>query len=85
MTRTMRIYNNPNIKKAQRYNLDDMNDIHPLLGIHINQQVGIPYTRQSWICMGKCKMCRDKNKEPKLIRKRNKEQFRFELKLEMCS
>lgn len=78
----MRIYNNPKIKKSQRYNLDDMSDIHPLFGVHINRQVGIPLTRRSWICMGKCKVCRDKNREPSLIRKRNKEQFRYELKLE---
>ena len=71
MSRTRRIYNNPNLKKAARYNLDDGE-------IHICH--GIPYTRRSWICMGNCPMCRDPKREPKLIRKQNKEQFRFQLK-----
>lgn len=74
MSHTKRIYNNPRLKKAQRYNIDDGN-IHPI--------IGIPYTRRSWICMGRCPMCRDPNREPKLIRKRAKEQFRLELKNEL--
>ena len=73
MSHTRRIYNNPRLKKAQRYNLDD-GEIH--LGI------GIPLTRRSWICMGRCRRCRDPNKEQRLIRKRTKEQFRFDLKTE---
>lgn len=74
MTHTKRIYNNPRIKKAQRYNVDD-NQLHLI--------VGIPLTKRSWICMGKCPMCRDHNKEPRLIRKKLKEQFRLELKEEI--
>lgn len=74
MSHTKRIYNNPKIKKAQRYNVDDK-ETHPI--------VGIPYTYRSWICMGKCPMCRDQNREPRLIRKRLREQFRFELKKEL--
>lgn len=74
MSRTKRIYNNPRLKKAQRYNLDD--------GI-IHLIVGIPYTRRSYICMGKCPYCRDHNRDRRLIRKRTKEQFRFELKCEL--
>jgi len=81
VTRTIRIYNKPVIKKAQRYNLDG-DDIHPLFGCYLSYPVGIPYTRRSWICMGHCPQCRDKNREPSLIRKRNKEQFMFELRLE---
>lgn len=73
-SRTKRIYNNPRLKKAQRFNLDD-----GLLHIWI----GIPLTYRSWICMGKCRMCRDPNREPRLIRKRLKEQFRFDLKNEL--
>lgn len=43
MSHTKRIYNNPNIKKAQRYNVDDK-EAHII--------IGIPYTYRSWICMG---------------------------------
>lgn len=76
MSRTRRIYNNPRLKKAQRFNLDD-GDIHIW--------IGIPYTRKSYICMGRCSMCRDPNREPRLIRKRKKEQFRFDFKNELNS
>ena len=74
MSHTIRIYNNPRLKKAQRFNIDD-GDIH--------MWIGIPYTRRSFICMGRCRMCRDPNREPRLMRKRVKEQFRFELRSEM--
>ena len=74
MSHTLRIYNNPRLKKAQRFNLDDG-------GIHLG--AGIPYTRRSYICMGRCRMCRDHNRDTRLIRKRTKEQFRFELKSEL--
>ena len=83
MSHTTRIYNNPRIKKAQRYNIDDLDDVHPLLGTHTSQMVGIPLTKRSWICMGKCPMCRDHNKETYVIRKRMKEQLRLELKNEI--
>lgn len=82
MSHTKRIYNRK-LKKAQRFNWDAeplFNDI----GIQINNNiVGIPFTRRSFICMGRCPMCRDPNREPKLVRKRRKEQFRFELKSEL--
>ena len=74
MSHTLRIYNNPRLKKAQRFNIDD-GEMH--------LWIGIPYTRRSFICMGRCKMCRDHNREPRLVRKRTKEQFRFELKFEL--
>lgn len=74
MTHTKRIYNNPKLKKAQRFNLDDGKD-------HLF--VGIPLTYRSWICMGRCPMCRDKNREPRLVRKRTKENVRFQLKEEV--
>jgi hypothetical protein len=83
MSHTKRIYNNSRLKKAQRYNLDDMDDIHPSLGCHIISPIGIPFTRRSWICMGHCPMCRDHNREPKLLRKRNKEEFRLRLREEL--
>lgn len=73
MSHTQRIYNR-RLKKAQRRNIDD-GEIH--------QFAGFPLTRRSYICMGRCKMCRDPNKEPKLIRKRKKEQFRLEPRSEL--
>lgn len=76
MSRTRRIYDNHRLKKAQRFNLDD-GEIHLV--------IGIPMTRRSWICMGKCPVCRDPNRDPRLIRKRTREQFRFELKDELKS
>lgn len=76
MSRTRRIYNNIRIKKAQRFNIDD-GDIHIW--------VGIPYTKKSFICMGRCPMCRDSNREPRLVRRRTKEQLRFELMDELDS
>lgn len=69
MTHTIRIYNRLKVKKAQRYNADT------------GYGIGIPYTKKSWICMGKCQVCRDVNREPWLVRKRNKEEFRMELRL----
>jgi len=84
MSHTLRIYNNPRLKKAQRYNLDDVSDIHPLLNMHISQQIGIPFTRRSWICMGKCPMCRNPKREPKLLRKQRKELLRLNLKEEIA-
>ena len=74
MSHTLRIYNNPRLKKAQRFNIDDR---------EIHLWIGIPYTRRSFICMGRCKMCRDPNREPRLVRKRTKEQLRFDLKSEL--
>ena len=73
MSHTKRIYNK-RLKKAQRFNIDDGK-------IHL--WVGIPYTKRSWVCMGRCRMCRDPNREPRLVRKRTKEQLRFELKIEL--
>jgi len=76
MSHTMRIYNNPMLKKAQRYNLDDGN---------MHMIIGIPLTIRSWICMGKCPMCKDHNRDSRLVRKRTKEQFRFDLRNELNS
>ncbi len=73
MSRTRRIYNNPRIKAA-RYNLDDDEK-------HICH--GIPFTRRSWICMGRCPMCRDPKREPRAIRRKNDEELRFMLKNEI--
>lgn len=75
MSHTKRIYNK-RLKKAQRFNLDDGK-------MHLF--VGIPLTIRSWICMGRCPMCKDHNRDPRLVRKRTKEQFRFELENELKS
>lgn len=84
MSHTRRIYNR-RLKKAQRFNWDAP-PIKNEIGIVINNNiVGIPFTRRSFICMGRCPMCRDPNREPRLVRKRTKEQFRFELKSELDS
>ncbi len=85
MSHTTRIYNNPRLKKAQRYNIDE--PIFDRSGyFRMDSCIGIPFTRRrSFVCMGRCKMCRDPNREPRLIRKRKKEQFRFELKSELES
>lgn len=39
----------------------------------------LPQTNRSWICMGRCPLCRDPNKEPRAIRRKHKAQFRHEL------
>lgn len=81
MSHTIRVYNK-RLKKAQRYYLDK-----PMLDetgyIRMDRCVGFPLTHRSWICMGKCPQCRDPNREPRLVRKRKKEQLRFELKSEL--
>ena len=73
MSRTKRIYNNPRIK-APRYNIDD-GETHI---VH-----GIPFTRRSWICMGRCPQCRSPEQEPKAIRRRNKDELRIQLSREL--
>ena len=70
MSRTKRIYNNPSVKKAPRYNLDD-GETHI---VH-----GIPFTRRSWICMGRCPQCRDPKQETKAVRRRAKDELRIQL------
>ena len=80
MSHTIRIYNR-RLRKAQRYDLNK--PIMGEFGIIVNPSTGIPYTFRSYICMGRCSFCRDPNKETRLIRKRKKEQFRFDLKKEL--
>ena len=46
---------------------------------------GLPLTLRAWICMGRCPMCRDYNKEPRTIRRRLKARFRYELPDELES
>jgi len=50
-----------------------------------SDKYGIPFTYRSWICRGRCKMCRDYNKEPRTIRRRLKARFRYELPDELES
>lgn len=83
MSHTFRIYNNPRIKKAQRYNIDDTNYLYPSLKLRSYRMVGLPLTHKSWICMGHCKMCCDPKLEQRKLRKQRKEQLRFRLKEEL--
>lgn len=73
MTHTKRIYNNPNLKKTPRSHIDE--------GEYIPR--GIPLTYHSYICMGRCRMCRNPTREPRLLRKQRKEQFRWQLRYEL--
>jgi hypothetical protein len=77
MTRTKRIYNR-RLKKAQRNDLSLPTYVN---GIYINK-VGFPLTWRSYICMGNCCKHKDHTKDQILLRKRKKEQFRFDLKNE---
>jgi len=86
MSRTRRIYNNPRLKKTKRYYWDAPEIIDERGGVIIpinNVIVGFPYTKYKQLCMGRCSMCRDANKEQRKLRKQRKEQFRFELAEEM--
>ena len=83
MSHTIRIYNNPRLKKTQRYNLDDTLDIDPFFRVSIKRQTGLPFTKRSWICMGKCPCCRDHNKDQRKLRKQREEQLRFQLREEL--
>ena len=74
MSRTIRIYNNRRLKKTPRIDIDD-GELH--------WRAGIPLTHRSWICMGKCPMCRDPEQEPKAKRERGKADFRLRLKIEL--
>ena len=79
MSHTKRIYNR-RLKKAQRYNIH--NSGYDKNGVRIND-VGIPFTWRSFICMGHCPIHRkDPNKDQKIVRKRRKEQFKFDLRNE---
>ncbi len=76
MTRTIRIYNR-RLKKAQRYNLH--NPLYDSNDVRIND-VGIPFTWRSYICMGNCRKHKDRTKDQRLLRKKRSEQLRFDLK-----
>lgn len=78
MSRTKRIYNR-RLKKAQRDNIHLPTYIN---GIYINR-TGFPLTWRSFICMGNCRMCKDHTKDQRLLRKKRKEQFRFDLRNEL--
>ena len=78
MSETIRIYNKSNLKKAQRYDLD--NPEENLVGKNNYRHVGIPLTRRSWICMGNCKMCKDDANSTKHRRLNDKEIMKIEIK-----
>ena len=82
MSGTIRIYNKSNLKKAQRYNADDLES--NLVGINTYRFVGIPFTKKSWICMGNCKMCKDDANSTKHRRLNDKEIMKMEIKNAIC-
>lgn len=77
MSGTIRIYNRKNLKKAQRYNLDEPEK--NLVGVNNYRCVGIPFTIRSWICMGNCPMCKDETKSTKHRRLNYKEIMNIEI------
>ena len=83
MTRTIRIYNNPNLKKTPRYNLDEINKKFLETGevSHITN-TGIPFTKKSWICVGNCKYCKDPSNSTKQRRLSYKNELLLQLKEE---
>lgn len=85
MSRTKRIYNNPRLKKTQRYYIDNppQDNILSEWAKGTMLDVGIPFTKRSWICMGRCPMCRNPKREPRAIRRRLKTQLRYELPKEL--
>lgn len=68
MSHTIRIYNRP-VKKAKRVNID--------AGEIVLMGGGIPFTKKSYICMGRCPECRDPKLETRAIRRKNKEELRY--------
>lgn len=79
MSRTKRIYNRK-LKKAQRYNIHSSG--YDNNGVRINN-VGIPFTFRSFLCMGHCRIHRkNPGLDQKTLRKKRKEQFRFDLRNE---
>ena len=85
MSHTKRIYNNPKLKKTHRHYWDAPEIIDERgANIPINNVIyGFPYTKYKQLCMGRCKMCRDHNKEQRKLRKQRKSQFRLQLKEEL--
>jgi hypothetical protein len=96
MTRTKRIYNKPNLKKAHRIDLS-ITDIPNRLTLKEQVETGVinsslrnsvheygflyhPYAQ---MCMGNCPMCRNAKKDQKYIRKARKSEFQQMLKEEM--
>jgi hypothetical protein len=95
MTRTKRIYNKPNLKKAHRIDLTD----NPYNRMGLKKQVetgvinsslrnsiheyGFLYHPYAQMCMGNCPMCRDAKKDQKYMRKTRKSEFKQILKEEM--
>ena len=97
MTRTKRIYNKPNLKKAHRIDLTDTS--FPPNRMTLQGQVeagvinsslrnsiheyGFLYHPYAQMCMGRCPMCRDAKKDQKYIRKTRKSEFKQMIKEEM--
>ena len=82
MSNTIRIYNKLNLKKTQRYNLDDIIKKFKEGDITCIVNNGIPFTRRSWICMGNCKYCKENANSTKHRRLIYKNELALELKEE---
>ena len=79
MSHTKRIYNRK-LKKVQRYNIHSSG--YDNNGVRIND-VGIPFTWRSFLCMSHCRIHRkNPGLDQKTLRKKRKEQFRFDLRNE---
>jgi hypothetical protein len=87
MTRTIRIYNLPHIKKAQRPRLVPSEftlDGRIIKDNSRDSYTGFPFAEYGQICMGRCRFCRDPHKDQIIQRKRRKSAFLKELKEYFC-
>jgi hypothetical protein len=95
MSNTLRIYNRPKIRKAQRPRWVNQETPLPTVGPDgspgkpiypldsgRSSFTGFPYQPHGQICMGHCKTCRDPKKDQKRQRKIRGEDFRRTLKNE---
>lgn len=99
MTRTLRIYNNPRLKKTKRKVLGDGGE-YPSFKTMTDEEMrayttdslrnsvkeeGFIYHPYMPVCMGHCHFCRDPTQDQKHLRKIRKAEFRHELKTELSS
>ena len=83
MSKTIRIYNRKNLKKTPRYDLDEINrKFKETDDISYITNIGLPYTKKSWICMGHCSCCKDQSNSTKHRRLNYKKELALELKEE---
>lgn len=99
MTRTRRIYNNPNLKKTIRNDLTKTDgkmfsemsegEMAEYLNDSLRNSISFkgflfhPYA--SGLCMGRCPHCRDPTEDQKHLRKVRKREFQSLVKMELTS